>query len=104
MSEMVKNGLFGADLQNAKNIQKPTEILAMWKLMNSRTISLMKKKGQKRKKKNDNNKYTGNDTILKIRKYCYFQLFESVNKLVLGNLRLCKKEYPEHIICIKRGK
>ena len=75
VSEMVKNGLSGADLQNAKNIRKPTEILAMWKLMNSRTISIMKKKG---KKKNDNNKYTGNDTILKIRKYCYFQLFESV--------------------------
>ena len=32
----------------------------------------------------------------------FFNFARYLNKLVLGNLRLRKKDYPEHIICIKR--
>ena len=43
----------GADLQNAKNIRKKSEILAMWKSINELENHFINVK-EKRKKKNNN--------------------------------------------------
>ena len=48
---------FGVDLQNAKNMQKTTDILAKWVLVNLRTILLMQKR---RKQKKERKKKTQN--------------------------------------------
>ena len=49
-------GYFGVDLQNAKNIQKTTDILAKWVLVNLRTILLMQKRRKQKKEKEKKHK------------------------------------------------
>ena len=85
---------FGADLQNAKNVPKTTKVLAMYKLMNSRTILFTQKK---------KNTTTNMQKLTRFWKEEKIAIFQGKNKLIPRNLRLCK-ENPEHIICIERRK
>ena len=60
-------------------------------------ICFMQKLAQK------NAQYSRNDKSLKSGENDHFFNFaRHLNKLVLGNLRLREKDYPEHVICIKR--
>ena len=64
---------FGANLQNANNIGKTTEILATWELVNELENHFInaKKKRDKKKKQQQNAR---NDTILKRRENCHFSI------------------------------
>ena len=62
-----------ADRQNAENILKTIEILAMWELINEPENHFINAKKQRRKN-NNNSKYTKNDTILKRRDNCHFSI------------------------------